>query len=372
MNFYDELEIMDKEFVKKLFTTTSRNEVIRILEKETIDEYDFAKLLSENGLFELEKMAKKSKILSLNNFGKAITIYSPLYISNFCDNRCLYCSFNKNNQISRVKLSNDEIEMEADYLHSKGINHILLLTGESRAKSPFEYIVSSIRVLKKYFVSISIEIYPLNEIEYKILEKLGVYGVTVYQETYDQEIYSKVHISGKKRDYLFRLNTPENIANANIKSLNIGVLLGLSDWKMDVFILGLHAKYLAKKFPELEIGLSFPRIKKISTTEDENYNYMEVSDKEFVQIITSIRLFLPYVSVNISTRESKEFRRNIIPLGVNKMSAEVSTEVGGHVVYKNSISQFEISDHSAVKDVEKLIYDAGYQPILRDWVNLYD
>ncbi|MCM1988176.1 2-iminoacetate synthase ThiH [Oceanirhabdus seepicola] len=364
------LDELDIEKILREIETVSNDDIIKILNKEQIDEHEFLQLLSQEGANNLEHMAQNSRINSLKHFGKAITLYTPMYISNYCVNRCLYCSFNCNNSIKRNKLTLDEIREEAEEVSKTGIKHILLLTGESEVKTSVEYIKDAVKILREYFQSVVLEVYPMKTHQYKELVDAGIDGVTIYQETYDREIYKNVHIKGPKRDYLYRLDTPERACIAGVRTINIGALLGLDDWRVEIYKVGLHAKYLSEKFPEVEVGISLPRIKEISSTENVPYKYNEITDREFVQIFSALKLFLPHCSINISTRESKSMRENLIPIGVNKMSAGVSTEVGGHKINKNSEKQFKISDESSVEDVIKMIERVGYQPVLKDWMLL--
>ncbi|WBW95532.1 2-iminoacetate synthase ThiH [Oceanirhabdus sp. W0125-5] len=370
MSFSKVLDRLDDKKILQEIEQVSSNDIINILNKDQINEKEFLQLLSPEGAKYIEEIAQNSRRNSLKHFGKAITLYTPLYISNYCVNRCLYCSFNCNNSIMRNKLTLDEIREEAEEVCKTGIKHVLLLTGESKIHSPVEYIKDSVQILRDYFQSVVLEVYPMDTDEYVQLVGAGIDGVTIYQETYDREIYESVHIKGPKRDYLYRLDTPERACSAGVRTINIGALIGLNDWRIEIFKVGLHAKYISEKFPEVEIGISLPRIKGISSTEKLSYKYYETNDRDFVQILAALKLFLPHCSINISTRESKSMRENLIPIGVNKMSAGVSTEVGGHKVNKSSDKQFEISDESSVEDVIKMIERVGYQPVLKDWMLL--
>ncbi len=339
-----------------------------ILQKDNITFDDFAVLLSPEAEDYLELLAMASQKITLANFGRTIQLYTPLYLANFCDNYCLYCGFNADNQIERKKLSPTELKQEARVISSSGLKHILLLTGESRQMSPVSYIVECVKVLRGYFSSISIEVYPLSQAEYRLLVEAGVDGLTIYQETYDQDTYCQVHPRGPKSDYAFRLDAPERGAKAGMRNINIGTLLGLADWRKEIFFCGQHAKYLQDKFPEIEIGVSLPRLR------PHQGSYQPaclVSDKNICQIIAALRIFLPHVGITVSTRENAEFRKNLIPLGVTRMSAGSSTEVGGRIMQKNNprgSCQFEISDHSSVSQVKAMIEEKGYQPVLKDWM----
>jgi len=331
---------------------------------------DFLKLLSPEAEKSLEEMAGKSRELTLKHFGRVIQLYTPMYLSNYCENNCLYCGFNSDNNIERKSLSFEEVEKEAKFISATGIRHILILTGESRQASPVSYIKDCVRILKRYFSSISIEVYPLTEPEYALLVSGGVDGLTIYQEVYDKDIYSRMHPSGPKSDYKFRLDAPERGARSGMRSVNIGALLGLNEWRKEVFALGLHAKYLQDNFPNVEIGVSLPRIRPQVRGFKASY---DVTDKNMVQIILALRIFLPRLGISISTRETAKLREDLVPLGVTRMSAGSTTRVGGHTIGATDgvhSLQFEISDNRTVDEIKAMLDRKGYQAVFKDWMNL--
>lgn len=375
MSVYETIKEVDDRSLFQILEQTSAEEVDAIVGQEKgdqkIDEKGFLKLLSPAaGSCSLESMALRSRQESLKHFGKAILLYSPIYIANHCINRCIYCNFNHKNRIERSALTVEEIRREGKAVRERGIQHVLLLTGESRTHSSVEYIKGAIEVLRPLFPSNTLEVYPMEESEYGQLVKAGADGVTIYQETYDEMVYERVHLAGPKKNYRFRLDAPERALRGGARTIGLGALLGLADWRADVFRLGLHAKYLAERFPAAEIGLSLPRIKSIETTESATIDSSAISDRDFVQILCALRLFLPFCSISISTRESADFRKKLIPIGINKISAGVSTEVGGYATKRNSSSQFDIADHSSVEAVKSMIEQMGYQPVMRDWMDL--
>lgn len=335
---------------------------------EDVSAEQFAALLSLFAEDYLEKMAQYAHQLTLKYFGKVIQLYTPMYLSNYCDNQCVYCGFNLQNKIERKKLELEEVEREAKFIQATGLKHILVLTGESRTQSPVSYIKESIKILKKYFSSIAVEIYPLTEEEYVQLVEEGVDGLTIYQETYDENVYSEIHPSGPKSNYKFRLDAPERGASAGMRSVSIGVLLGLTDWRKDVFSLGLHAKYLQDRFPDVEIGVSLPRIRKQVSNFQAGFN---VRDKDIVQIILALRIFIPRLSISLSTRENALFRENLLPLGITRMSAGSSTYVGGHTQdTAGHFGQFEICDKRSVEEMKSMLEEKGYQPVFKDWMHI--
>jgi len=367
MSFYEYyLENKDIDF-EYLFRNVDESEIISILNKDNIDKYDFIKLLSPSAEKYLELIAQKAYKLSLQYFGKAVLLYTPIYIANQCVNKCAYCSYNIDNKISRKKLTLEEIDIEAKKISYTGLKHILLLTGESKKDIPISYILDAVKVLKKYFDSVTLEVFPLTQEEYKQAVEAGVDGVTVYQEVYDEEIYDRVHIAGPKKNYRFRLDTPERACKENIRTVNIGALLGLNDWRKEAFMTGIHCRYLQNKYPSVEYSISLPRIR----PHVGSFNgIVEVNDKNLVQIMLALRIFLPQVGITMSTREKKEFKDKLIPLGVTKISAGVSTEVGGHSLTDKGDSQFEIIDNRNVDETRRDILALGYQPIFKNWMSI--
>ncbi|OPJ55187.1 2-iminoacetate synthase ThiH [Alkalithermobacter paradoxus] len=364
MSFYNEyLFYKDFDF-EYFYKKTEDSHVEKVLSKDRLNEIDLLTLLSPRAEKYLEDMAKKANEVSLRQFGKTILLYTPVYISNFCSNICSYCSFSSKNKIDRKKLTIDEVEKEAKAIYEMGIRHILILTGEDKIRTPISYLKECIKVLKKYFNSISIEIYALDENEYKELINEGVDGLTIYQEVYNEDTYSKVHISGHKKNYKYRLDAPERACNQNIRFVTIGALLGLYDWRSEVFFMGLHGNYLQNKYPDIELSFSFPRIRPHIGSFSDIY---DVTDKNLVQSMLALRLYIQRAGINISTRENALFRDNIISLGVTKMSAGVSTQVGGYSNNNNGVSQFDICDTRSVEDMKKAISLRGYQPIFKDW-----
>lgn len=369
MSFYEVYKEYSEFDFKKYIEEVTEEQVECVLNKEKLDEFDFLTLLSPLAREKyLEEMAQKAQRLSLNHFGKAIVLYTPMYIANYCINRCAYCSYNIENKIARKKLTMEEIEKEARVIAETGLKHILVLTGESNVHTPVSYIADAVEVLKKYFNSIAIEVYPLKEDEYKQLVDAGADSLTVYQEVYDEKIYDRVHISGPKKNYKFRLDAPERGCKAGMRGVNIGALLGLDQWRKEAFMTVLHVNYLQNKYSEVEISMSLPRIRPFVGGFNEIY---PVEDIDLVQIMLAARLYLPYISMNMSTRESRDFRDNLIPLGINKMSAGVSTEVGGHSKGDKGEAQFEINDSRTVDEVRKAILNKGYQPVFKNWMQIY-
>lgn len=369
MSFYDTY-LKNKDIdLEKYFNTVSPAAIQGALQQDYLSVGQLISLLAPQAQNHLENMAQRAHALTERSFGKTIQLYTPLYLSNYCDNSCLYCGFNLNSGIKRRLLSLEEVEKEAQFICALGLKHILILTGESPSMSPVSYIKDCVEILKNYFSSISIEVYPLAEDEYAQLVSQGVDGLTIYQETYDEALYAKMHTKGPKKDYKFRLEAPERGAKAKMRTVSIGALLGLGDWRREAFFLGLHAKYLQDNFPDVEVGISVPRIQ----PQGGDFKPVnQVSDKNIVQIILALRIFLPRLGITVSTREDAKFRENLLPLGVTRMSAGSSTSVGGHIFYGQESalpSQFEIQDQRGVSEIKTMLQDRGYQPVFKDWEN---
>ncbi|MFH0921683.1 MAG: 2-iminoacetate synthase ThiH [Fibrobacterota bacterium] len=338
-------------------------DIERALSHDTLTPQDFAALLSPTAAPFLEAMAEKAHETTRRHFGNTVVLFTPLYLSNYCENTCAYCSFGAHQPIKRQQLSFDEVEAEARAIAATGLRHILLLTGESRAKAPPAYLKECVIRLKEHFSSISIEVYPLQTEEYAELVRAGVDGLTIYQETYDEKSYRALHTRGPKADYTFRLTAPERALSAGVRQVTLGPLLGLHEPVSEIYATGLHLRRLQERFPEAETALSLPRLRPLVS---EFKAASPVNDRQFVQYLCACRLFAPSSGITVSTRESREFRDRILPLGVTKMSAGVSTSVGGRAS-DGSTGQFEISDTRSVAEMKTGLKNNGYQPILCDW-----
>jgi len=363
-SFFGELIRFDAFDFQHFLKNIRKEDVERALLKDPLNELDFLTLLSPRALEHLELLAQRAHELTLANFGRVISLYAPLYISNYCENDCLYCGFKYSNRIQRRKLSVSEVEREAQELAHSGIRQVLLLTGESKSESPVTYIKECVQAVSRYFASVSIEIYPLTEAEYVSLIAAGVDGLTIYQETYDRGLYKTLHPCGPKSDYRFRLDAPQRAAETRMRQVNIGALLGLGEFPKDVFFAGLHASWLQNSYPEIELGISFPRLQ---PQVGGFVGAHPLSDRELVQSLVAMRLFLPRSGITISTRESASLRRNLIGLGVTRMSAGSRTQVGGYALEDAGEGQFETADISSVEEVREMIAQKGYQPVSKDW-----
>ena len=363
MSFYNTIEAYKTFDFDGFFRGVTRQKIESILAKDKLSDLDFLALLSNAAQIFLEPMAQKAYGITRMYFGKAIVLFTPLYISNLCENVCAYCSFARQHTIARKHLTFDEIREESRRIAESGIRHILVLTGESRGAAHMGYLTESVRIIRQEFSSVGIEIYPLTEEEYRGLIDQGVDGLTIYQEIYDESAYRRLHCGGPKEDYHFRLEAPDRAARQGVRGITVGALMGLGDARREAFFTGLHARYLRKTFPGVEISVSFPRIRPLA---GDFVPPFPVSDAQFVQTLMAARIFLRNAGITLSTRESSHFRDSVLPLGVTKMSAGVSTAVGAHSSGP-STAQFEIADKRTVGDVKTDLLTMGYQPVMLDW-----
>lgn len=373
--YFDDMEQIDSDIEKKVldivnkvdFDKYTKEDVLSALKKESISIDDFCALLSDSAKELIEQIAHRAKFDRERFFGKNVYFFTPLYISNFCENHCVYCGFNCKNKIKRAKLDLDEIEKELAEIHKSGLEEILILTGESRKMSPVDYIGEAVKIARKYFKNIGIEIYPLNTDEYKYLHECGVDYVTVFQETYDKETYCKKHLLGHKKIYSYRFESQERALLGGVRGVAFGSLLGLADYKKDTLATALHASFLQKKYPHAEISISTPRLR--PTVADETINPHDVGELELLQIMCAYRIFMPFINMTISTRESALFRNNSVQIAATKISSGVSTGIGEHTKKeKDGDNQFEIADSRSTDEIYKELQTLGMQPVMNDYV----
>lgn len=354
----------------RMFEEVSYDDVERALSKDYLSDYDLIALLSPKAQDYIDVLAKRSYVMTRQFFGNVMFIYSPLYVSDYCDNGCLYCGFSVFEKFDRRMLSYDEVRREAQILSGFGIRHVLVLTGESKLIGN-DYLVGVIKVLKEYFDEVSVEVYPMDEEEYSRLIDVGAEGLTIYQEVYDREIYDTLHVSGPKRNYIYRLEAPDRGGRAGFREINVGALLGLAPPRKEVFFALKHAEYLFETYPGVEVGISFPRVRPFRDNVTFNFRLYRVSDIDVIQFITVARIFLKRVAINISTRESPEFRDDVALLGPTRMSAGSSTAVGGYSRNVRS-SQFNISDERGVEEFCNALVRRGLCPTFVNWMREFN
>ena len=348
-------------------------DVERALSKDNCSIEDFKALLSPAAAPYLEQMARKAELLTKNHFGNTVYIFTPLYIANSGQKYCVYCGFNCYNDIHRKKLSFEEIEHEMQVISQTGMEEILMLTGESRKYSDVTYIGEAVKIAKKYFRNIGVEIYPVNVEEYRYLHECGVDYVTVFQETYNPVKYETLHLLGHKRIWPYRFDAQERALMGGMRGAAFSALLGLDDFRKDALATGLHAYLINRKYPHAELSLSCPRLRPI--VNNDKINPRDVGEKELCQVLCAYRIFLPFVGITVSSRESAEFRNGITKICATKVSAGVSTGIGDHEEkyegkegQDTGDEQFEINDARSFDHMYKDMEDGGLQPVLNDYI----
>ena len=370
-SFSDQFEKMNWAEVSAKINSTNSKNIERALDgagNGGID--DLAALLSPLANKEyLEDMAQLANQLTMRRFGKAIRLFAPIYLSNECNNVCDYCGFSMGNNISRKTLSPAEILREIGILRKLQFDHVLLVTGESSLKVGVDYLYDSITTLNEYFSNVSMEVQPLKSDEYSYLISAGLHAVLVYQETYEKKSYSKHHIKGKKRNFDWRLNTPDRLGRTGINKIGLGCLYGLTDdWRTDSFFAGMHLDYLEKKYWQTSFSMSFPRIRPF---EGELQPAVDLKDRDLVQLLCAFRIFNHELELSLSTRESPALRENLLPLGITTMSAGSKTNPGGYAGNVESLEQFSISDERTPPEIAAMLRSRGYQPVWKDWDSSY-
>ena len=364
MTFFETLSGLNiEQSVSNSLLATSAD-VKHVLSKSTLSIDDFATLLSPAAETYLEEIAQKAHHLTLQRFGRTMQLFVPLYLSNECFNNCTYCGFSMKFNYARKTLTDEEMIAEAKHLADKGFKHLLILTGESPKKVGTDYIEHAIRLLKPYFSSIAIEVQPLEQSEYERLIEAGCDSLTIYQETYHPESYKTYHVSGKKRRFDYRLETPERGARAGMYRINVGALFGLYEWRYEALVLAHHVHYLMKHHWQSKYSVSFPRIRDMIGPFTPAY---EVPDTALVQLITAFRLLFPDLGITLSTREPAHLRDNLIKLGVTQVSAESNTSPGGYSLDSEAEEQFSISDTRDLAAITSLLQKSGYEAVMKDW-----
>ncbi|KAF5066543.1 2-iminoacetate synthase [anaerobic digester metagenome] len=356
------------------YTQYTASDVKTALEHKTCSMEDFKALLSPAAEPFLEELARKARLETSKHFGNTVYLFTPLYIANYCENYCVYCGFNCYNHIKRVKLTMEQIEHEMKVIAESGMEEILILTGESRSQSDVAYIGEACKLARKYFRMVGLEIYPVNTDEYRYLHQCGADYVTVFQETYDPEKYETIHLCGHKRVWPYRFDAQERALRGGMRGVGFSALLGLSDFRKDALASALHVYYLQKKYPQAEMSLSCPRLRPIIN--NDKINPMDVGEKQLCQMICAYRIFLPFVGITVSSRESASFRNGIVKIAATKVSAGVSTGIGDHEnKYKGKESdeeqgdeQFEIDDNRSLDQMYQDISEEGLQPVLNDYL----
>ena len=378
MEYLPDMEVLESDIQQKVIDAMNNydydkytaKDVLNAINKSNRTPEDFAALLSPAALPYLEQMAEAAKDEKERHFGNSICFFTPIYIANYCENYCIYCGFNCHNKIKRAKLNAQEIEEEMEAIARSGLQEILILTGESKKMSSVEYIGEACKIARKYFKVVGLEVYPMNSDEYAYLHKCGADYVTVFQETYNSDKYETLHLAGHKRVFPYRLNAQERALKGGMRGVGFAALLGLDDFRKDAFATGMHAYLLQRKYPQAEIAFSCPRLRPIIN--NDRINPKDVHEAQLLQVVTAYRLFMPFASITVSTRECARVRDNLMNIAATKISAGVSTGIGSHsedIEEKDrGDEQFEISDGRDVKQVYDDLVKIGLQPVMSDCI----
>lgn len=382
MEYLPDMEQIESDIMEKVMSQVNdydynkytAQDVIHALEHNTCSVEDFKALLSPAAQPFIEQMAQKARLETRKHFGNTVYLFTPLYIANYCENYCVYCGFNCYNNIDRMKLTMEQIEHEMQVIADSGMEEILILTGESRSMSDINYIGEACKLARKYFKMVGLEIYPVNTDEYAYLHQCGADYVTVFQETYDSDKYETLHLFGHKRVWPYRFEAQERALMGGMRGVAFSALLGLSDFRKDALASALHVYFLQRKYPHAEMSLSCPRLRPIIN--NDKINPLDIHEKQLCQIICAYRIFLPFVGITVSSRESASFRDGIIKIAATKVSAGVSTGIGDHedkytgkeTDCDKGDEQFEINDNRSFEKMYKDIAQEGLQPVLNDYL----
>lgn len=338
----------------------------QLLRKSAYSVADLPALLAPEVGPYLARLAEKSQQLTRQRFGKNLTLFMPLYLSNLCTNICTYCGFSAEAKLKRTWLRPAQMQCEMESLKKIGVDHLLLVSGEAEHKIDLAYFKNALSMFRPHFANLQLESQPFSEEGYRELVQRGLDGVVVYQETYDRSIYEAVHLKGKKADFNWRLNTPDRIACAGVEKVGMGILLGLCDWRDNALMLAQHLTYMQKQHWRQRYSVSFPRLRPCATGSAVDY---PVTDKQFIQLIMAFRLCFPDVEIVLSTRESAVLRDALLPLGITHLSAGSSTQPGGYAEdSKTALKQFDIDDDRNLAEMSDVISALNYQPVIADQI----
>ncbi len=368
--FSDELEKYDWDETGRFIASRTASDVRAALRKEHLTVEDFMALISPAAEPFLEEMAQLSHRYTLERFGKTISMYIPLYVSNACANCCVYCGFNHNNPLTRVTLTMDQVKAECEAIRELGpFENLLIVSGEHPKINGADYIEQVIRTTRPYFNNLTIEVGPMSAEDYKRLTHSGLNGVVCFQETYHKENYRKYHPKGMKSIFDWRVNGFDRMGQAGVHKIGMGVLIGLEDWRTDLTMLARHLRYLRKNYWQTKYSVNFPRM---CPAEGGYQPKVVMSDRELAQVTFAFRIFDHDIDISYSTRENPTFRANMMKLGVTSMSAGSKTEPGGYRSTPDALEQFEVSDPRSPKAVTDEIRRLGYEAVWKDWDKVFD
>ena len=379
MKYLPGMEVIDSDMLDQVVAIHdsfnnddfTEKDVRLALSKEHLDPRDFMALLSTAAAPFLEEMAQKAHLVTRRHFGNNITILTPIYFANYCDNYCIYCGFNSHNKIKRARLTDEELHRECKNIADTGIEEVIMLTGESPKMSDIKYIGNAVKIARQYFRVINMEIYPVNSEDYKYLHECGADYVTVFQETYNSDKHAPLHLAGHKRIFPYRFYSQERAILGGMRGVGFAALLGLDDYQKDALATGMHAWLMQRKYPHAEISLSCPRLCPIIN--NDKINPKDVDERKLTQIICAYRLFMPYASIVVSSRESARYRNAIMKIAATKVSASVCVGIGGHLENDGSEmgdEQFEITDGRSFDQMYSDIKSMGLQPLTSEYIYL--
>ena len=368
--FSDELEKISWEETTKAIYSKTDADVRRALSKEHCDVNDFMALISPAAAPYLETMARLSRKYTMERFGKTISMFVPLYITNSCTNSCVYCGFNHNNPMKRTILTEEEMVNEYKAIKKLApFENLLLVTGENPAKAGVDYIERALLLAKPYFANLQIEVMPLKAEEYERLTHAGLNGVICFQGTYNKANYNIYHPRGMKSKFEWRVNGFDRMGQAGVHKIGMGVLIGLEDWRTDVTMMAIHLQYLRKHYWQTRYSVNFPRMR---PSEGHFQPNVIMTDKELAQLIFAFRIFDHDVDISVSTRENAKFRDHIATLGATSISAGSKTDPGGYATYPQALEQFSVSDERTPAEVEQAVKAMGYEVVWKDWDKIFD
>ncbi|MFR9651652.1 MAG: 2-iminoacetate synthase ThiH [Rikenellaceae bacterium] len=370
--FSDEIAKISWEATTEAIYSRTAADVERVLAKVgTLSVDDFMTLISPAASPYIEEMARRSRQYTLERFGKTISMFIPLYLTNSCRNGCVYCGFQANNKLPRTILTIEQIEDEYKAIKRLApFDNILLVTGENPAKAGVDYLAEAIELAKKYFANIQIEVMPLEAEEYYKLTTHGLNGVICFQESYNRANYKKYHPIGRKSDYEWRVNGFDRMGKAGVHKIGMGILIGLEEWRTDATMMAHHLRYLQRNYWRTKYSINYPRMR---PSENEGFKpNVIINDRDYAQLIFATRLFDHDVDISLSTREPAALRDNLSTLGVTTMSADSRTEPGGYYSYPQALEQFHISDDRSAIEVAKRLSSLDREAVWKDWDRSYD
>lgn len=368
--FSDEIKKYDWDDTTRAINSKTARDVEIALSKEHLNIDDFMALISPAAEPYIENMAQLSHKYTMERFGKTISMYIPLYVSNACSNYCVYCGFNHNNPMQRTTLTMEQVKAECEAIRRLGpFENLLIVSGEFPSVNGVDYIEKVLQTARPYFNNLTIEVMPMKENDYYRLTQSGLNGVVCFQETYNETNYKKYHPKGMKSIYEWRLNGYDRMGAAGVHKIGMGVLIGLEDWRTDVTMLARHLQYLRRNYWRTRYSINFPRM---CPSEGGYQPKVVMSDKELAQLTFAFRLFDHDVDISYSTRENPAFRANMMRLGVTSMSAGSKTEPGGYATSPDALEQFEVSDDRTPLEVVNEIRVLGYEAVWKDWDKIFD